>query len=56
MGRALLKNDPIEAEFNLLDEVSRSRALSEAESLRLEQLVRRLDARNRGRQLHGWGR
>ena len=55
MGRAFLKNDPVEVEFNLLDEISRSRALSDAESLRLEQLIRQLDARIRQRRRHGWG-
>jgi hypothetical protein len=55
MGRALLKNDPIEFEFNLLDEISRSRALSDAESLRLEQIIRQLDARMRERRRNGWG-
>ena len=55
MGRALLKYDPVEIEFNLLDEISRSRALSEAESLRLEQIIRQLDARMRERRRRGWG-
>lgn len=56
MGRPLLKNDPVEVEFNLLDEVSRSRALSDAESLRLEQIIRQLDARERERRRRLWGR
>lgn len=56
MGRPLLKNDPIEVEFNLLDEISRSRAPSDAESLRLEQIIRQLDARQRERHRRGWGR
>ncbi|MDP8912808.1 MAG: hypothetical protein M3N39_04435 [Pseudomonadota bacterium] len=56
MGRALLKNDAVEVEFNLLDEISRSRALSNAESLRLEQIIRQLDGRKRERQRRGWGR
>lgn len=56
MGRALLNNDPIEVEFDVLDEISRSRALSDAESLRLEQIIRQLDGRKRERQPRGWGR
>lgn len=56
MGRPLLKDDPVEVEFNLLDEISRSRALSDAESLRLEQVIRKLDGRERERQRRGWGR
>ena len=55
MGRAFLKNDPVEVEFNLLDEISRSRALSDAESLRLEQIIRQLDGRKRERQRRGRG-
>ena len=55
MGRALLKNYPIEIEFKLLDEISRSRALSDAESLRLEQIIRQLDGRKRERKRRGWG-
>ena len=55
MGRALLENDAVEAEFNLLDEISRSRALSETESRRLEQIIRQLDGRKRERQRRLWG-
>ena len=56
MGRALLMNDPVEIEFNLLDEISRSRALSDAESLRLEQIIRQLDSRLRERRRRKRGR
>ena len=54
MIRSVLKADGAQTEFSLLDELSRSRALTEAESLRLEQVIRQLDGKKRERQRRAW--